>query len=154
MQRRQDEDEPSDRPDHYREGPKWVEAALIFISASLVSWPTVLIFNSVLQRKAPWLLSYGGASYVLAFATVLLIGPINLLPKWLLTRIIRYACVFLVVIPPMLGSITIIYALVELTGNHRDRADFVFVLSLYALVEYLLIMLGRRAARAHRSATP
>lgn len=113
----------------------WIQAVEVVV-VWVVMGLTFVAYTSVRGLSAPWLLARGIATYALAIVANLLWSRVVVrLSLWPLKRILGTLVLVFVTFPPLVGSISITYTLLQLMGKPVEDVYLV----LLTLVFYVLV---------------
>jgi hypothetical protein len=120
---------------------------VLFIGMTLIALTVAATIYWPNQRHAvPWLLAFGATTYVLALGAILATLAMRRLRRRLLLLRFAIGCLLfaLAIFPPILGSVAIAQALVQLVGNRWEGSDAMLGVMLWGLVAIPVFLLVRR----------
>jgi hypothetical protein len=130
-----------------------VVLAFLFIGMTTVAaLVAATIYEPNQHHSTQWLLAFGAITYALAVgATLVTIAMGKLLRRLLILRLVIGCLLFaLVPGPPLMGSVAIAQAIVQLIGNRWENSDAMLGIILWGATALLLLLLLRRTIPTHR----
>lgn len=132
MNRRDEGAQPRNATSQHKGWIQAVEVVVVLLAMGL----TFVAFTSIRGLSATWLLARGIATYALAIVANLLWSQVVVrFSLWPLKRILGTLVLVLITFPPLIGSISIAYTLLQLMSR---PAEDVYVVVL-TLVFYVLV---------------
>lgn len=123
-----------------------MEGVISFVMFWLVAASAAIVYFPGKRESAQWLLLYGAATYAIATIAALLTRVVASLSLRPLRLVIGSLLVAFLTGPTFLGSMAIVFALVQLVGNRAEGSDAMLGLVLWAAVSLPLLVFARQRA--------